>query len=100
MPEGISIRVTPRASRVRWGMRGDQITFSTPAPPVDGAANRSLTDAVKELLRVPQASIALVRGHTSREKVVEIEGWTAGQFRTHLAQHLGILPLDDRADGH
>jgi uncharacterized protein len=40
--------------------------------PVDGEANRGLIEALSEFFDVPKSSITIIRGHTSREKVVEI----------------------------
>lgn len=40
--------------------------------PVDGEANRGLIEALSEFFDVAKSQIQIVQGHTSREKVVEI----------------------------
>jgi uncharacterized protein (TIGR00251 family) len=81
----VAIRVQPRSSRERvQGLRGDAVAIQLKAPPVDGAANTALLNLVARLLRVPLASIALVRGATGRSKWIRVEGWSADQVRAAL----------------
>ena len=44
------------------------------APPVDGKANAALTALIAKRAGVPKSSVTVVRGHTSRDKVVRVEG--------------------------
>ena len=44
------------------------------APPVDGAANDAVVDYVGDWLGVSRRDVSIVGGHTSRTKVVEIDG--------------------------
>jgi uncharacterized protein len=41
--------------------------------PVDGEANRWLIEALSEFFDVPKSRITILHGHTSREKVVNIQ---------------------------
>lgn len=72
----ISVRVTPRSSKntVEWTPGGLQVHLT--APPVDGAANEALIALLAERLGVAKRDIRVVRGPTSRQKVVEIVGMT------------------------
>lgn len=72
----ISVRVTPRSSKntVEWTPGGLQVRLT--APPVDGAANEALIALLAERLGVAKRDIRVVRGTTSRQKVVEIVGMT------------------------
>jgi uncharacterized protein (TIGR00251 family) len=71
----LAIRVIPRSSRTRVdGRRGDAILVRLNAPPVDGAANDALVAFLSDVLEVPRRSIAIVSGHTSRDKRVRVEG--------------------------
>ena len=76
MPASIlEIRVIPRSPRTRVdGRRGDAILIRLKAPPVDGAANDALVAFLSDVLAVPRRSIAIVSGHTSRDKRVRVEG--------------------------
>jgi uncharacterized protein YggU (UPF0235/DUF167 family) len=41
-------------------------------PPADGRATTAALDAVADALAIPRRSVTLVRGATSRRKIVEI----------------------------
>jgi uncharacterized protein (TIGR00251 family) len=47
------------------------------APPVDGAANAAVIDALAEAFGVPRRSVQIVRGETGRRKTVRITGGSA-----------------------
>jgi len=42
------------------------------APPEKGEANRELIELIAEHFKVPKRAVRVVRGHTSREKLVEL----------------------------
>ena len=44
------------------------------APPERGKANRALEQLLADLLGVGRGRVAVVAGHASRRKVVEVEG--------------------------
>ena len=46
------------------------------APPVKGKANRELTAFLSRALGVSKSSLTIVKGHTSRHKVISVEGMT------------------------
>ena len=67
------VHAKPRAKRSRiLGERGDAVEVALAAPPVDGAANEELIRVVAKALAVPKRAITLVRGETSREKLVAV----------------------------
>jgi len=51
------------------------------APPVDGAANRSLAALLAAELGVPRTAVRIVTGDTGRTKVVEVDGVDAIALR-------------------
>jgi len=55
------------------------------APPVDGAANEALVALLAERLGVPKRQVVIVRGATSRQKVVEVVGLSPSDVRQRLA---------------
>lgn len=69
------VKVKPRARRQRLirGANGE-ISFETPAPPVDGKANAAVVDYLARGLRVPRNTIEIVLGAKTRRKLVEIGG--------------------------
>ena len=81
----ISIRLQPRAKREEVvGERGGAIVVRVTAPPVDGKANAALCQLIARLVRVSSTRVAVVRGQTSRDKVVRVEGVTQADLRAAL----------------
>jgi uncharacterized protein len=73
------VRVQPRASRSEVvGVHGDALKVRLLSPPVDGAANEALVDLLAASFAVRRGNVRIIAGHSSRSKIVEIEGVTAG----------------------
>jgi uncharacterized protein (TIGR00251 family) len=71
----LTVKVHPRAKRSALaGRLGDAWKLSLAAPPVDGKANDECVRFIAELAGVPRSRVRIVKGLTSRLKVVEIEG--------------------------
>ena len=71
----ITVKVHPRARRSGLAGRfGDAYKLDLASPPVDGKANDECIRFFAELTGVPRGQVRIVMGHTSRTKVVEIEG--------------------------
>lgn len=71
----LEIKVQPRSSRNQIaGEQDGVLKIKLTAPPVDGEANQALIDYLSGLLGVPKRNINLVKGETSRNKLVEISG--------------------------
>ncbi len=69
----IAIKLTPKASSNRIGeMRGDVLTVYVTAPPDKNKANEAMLKLLAAHFDVPVSRIKLVRGATSRNKLVEI----------------------------
>jgi uncharacterized protein (TIGR00251 family) len=56
------------------GERAGAVVIRVTAPPVDGKANAALCAFVAERAGVPRSRVEVVRGMTSRDKVVRVEG--------------------------
>jgi uncharacterized protein (TIGR00251 family) len=56
------------------GIRDGVLIVRVTAPAVEGRANESLRLLVAKRLRVPKSAVTIVRGHRSRDKVIEIDG--------------------------
>ena len=71
----VDVQVVPRSSRTAVGTRvGDRLRVAVTAPPVDGAANQAVIEALAEALGVRRSAVTIVRGETGRKKTVRIEG--------------------------
>jgi len=71
----LSVKLQPRASKNEIvGPLGEELRIKVTAPPVDAAANEALLRLLAEALSLPRGKVELVRGHTSRHKVIKICG--------------------------
>jgi uncharacterized protein (TIGR00251 family) len=83
----LSIKLQPRASTNEIGEAlGTELRVKVTAPPVDSAANEALVRFLAEALDCPRNCVELVRGQTSRHKVIAIRGMTADQVVAKLAK--------------
>jgi uncharacterized protein len=81
----LAVRVIPRARRDEIaGERDGRILVRLTAPPVEGAANAALCRLVARSAGVPARRVSIVRGLTSRDKVLRVEGVTADELRARL----------------
>ena len=82
-----AVRVHPRAKKNGiTGVVGDALKLSLTAPPVDGRANEACIEFFAKLLKVPQSSVTIASGQSSRSKVIRVSGVT-GQY---LREQLGL----------
>jgi uncharacterized protein len=65
---------------------GGAIKIRLRAPAVEGKANAALIRFLAEQLKLPRHSIVLERGHTSREKLIRMDGLTAEDVRTRMCE--------------
>jgi uncharacterized protein (TIGR00251 family) len=85
----IAVRVIPRAGRDEIaGERDGRLLIRLTAPPVEGAANAALCRLVARCAGVPARRVRIVRGQTSRDKVVRVEGMTADELRALMTRQL------------
>lgn len=82
----IAVRVIPRSSRYSLEWEQGSIKARLTAPPVEGAANVALIELLAERLEVPRRAITIVRGASSRQKLVEIKGLTLEEVQQKIAR--------------
>jgi uncharacterized protein len=81
----LSVRLQPRARRDEVvGERGGAVVIRVTAPPVDGKANEALCRLIAKAAGVPPSRVSVVRGHTSRDKIVRVEGTGIDTLRRAL----------------
>jgi uncharacterized protein (TIGR00251 family) len=81
----LAIRVQPRAKRTGVaGERGGAVVIRVSAPPVEGKANEAVEKLIADKLGAPKSAVAIVRGDSSRDKLVRIDGLSADEARTRL----------------
>jgi uncharacterized protein len=67
----LRIHLQPRASKNRVvGIHADKLKIAITAAPIDNRANEFLIDFLADFFAVKKSAIAIVKGQTSRDKVV------------------------------
>lgn len=81
-PMRVTVRLTPRAGRNELaGVREDGTMLArVTAAPSDGEANAALCRLIAKQAGVPPGTVAVVRGHRSREKTIELPAAGAGRL--------------------
>ena len=81
----LSVRVTPAASRdALLGWQGEVLRLSVAAPAQRGKANEAALRLLSAALGLPRERLRIVRGHTSRQKVIAIQGLDEAEVRARL----------------
>jgi uncharacterized protein (TIGR00251 family) len=71
------VQVVPPASRTMVGPAvGDWLRVAVTSPPVDGAANAAVIEALADAFGVRRAAVAIARGEHARRKTVRVVGAT------------------------
>jgi hypothetical protein len=74
----LSVKLQPRASANEIGdALGSELRIKVTAPPVDAAANEALVKLLARQLDCPRNRVELLRGHTSRHKIIKLHGLAA-----------------------
>ncbi len=70
----IFVRVRPGSAKAGISRVGDEIRIKIHSRPEGGKANTELIEVISKKLRIPKSGIKIVKGFTSRNKIIEIEG--------------------------
>jgi uncharacterized protein (TIGR00251 family) len=71
----IAVRVQTRAKRNEIaGQREGALVVRVTAPPVESRANDMVCKVLAERFGVPQSHVSVVRGASSRNKLIEVAG--------------------------
>ena len=80
----------PRARRDEIaGEREGRLLVRVTAPPVEGAANAALCRLLAKRVGVARGRVSVMRGGSSRDKVVHVEGLSGPQLRAALTREPG-----------
>jgi uncharacterized protein (TIGR00251 family) len=81
----ISLHVYPGAPRNEIvGFTDGVLGVKVAAPPVRGQANRELVAFISQALGVGKSSLAIIRGHTSRNKLIAVSGFSQEEVLKRL----------------
>jgi len=71
----ISVRVYPNAGKNEVGNFVDGVLrVKISAPPIRGKANKELITFLSQFLQISKGSVSIIKGHTTRNKLVAIDG--------------------------
>jgi uncharacterized protein (TIGR00251 family) len=87
----LEVVVRPRAKRRGIeGRRADgRLKLAVTAPPEDGKANEAVAALLAESLGVKARDVAVVQGHGSRQKRIEVQGLEQGECERRIEAALG-----------
>ncbi len=81
----IEVRIQPGARRTEVaGMFDDRVKIRVAARPVEGAANKELVKFLARKLGVSKSRVAILGGHKSRNKRLQIRGLETSAALTAL----------------
>ncbi len=81
----ISVKVAPKAARSAIvGWMGDVLKVSVTAVPERGKANAAVIELLAATLKLPKSSISVLRGGSSAQKLVQIDGLADGEVLRRL----------------
>ena len=93
----LEVHVQPGARRNELvGLKEAVLYIKVAAPPRKGEANRALLELLSRALGVQRGGLDIIRGHTSRNKVIAVEGVSADELKRRLAQ---AVPGKDSSSG-
>jgi len=83
----IAVKLTPRSSRNRLELQPDgQLRVWVRSAPTDNQANDSLCRFLAEQLHIGKSNVAIISGHTSRQKRLYISGLDKDTLAKLLSQ--------------
>ena len=82
-PRGITftVKVKPNAGRDEVTQDGRELYVRVAVPPADGKANARLIELVSGFFDVPKSAIKLLKGASSRNKIIEVAGLDGNTVR-------------------
>lgn len=81
----ISVRVYSNAAGNEVaGFSGGVFRVKVAAPPVQGKANRELVAFLGEALGISKNRVSITRGHTTRNKLIAIDGLSEADVKEQL----------------
>jgi uncharacterized protein (TIGR00251 family) len=90
----IEVHLQPGAKRSEIvGFREGVLYVKVTSPPQKGQANRALAELMAQTLKVHKSAIDIIRGQSSRSKVIAIQGLTSEGVKDILGQDLSCKDL-------
>jgi uncharacterized protein (TIGR00251 family) len=82
----ISVRLHPNATKNELVGFSDGVwVVKISAPPVKGKANKELISFLSKVLGVGKSSVSIAQGHTSRSKLIAVDGLSQQEIMKRLS---------------
>ena len=82
----LAVKVQPRAPMNEVGEAiGTELRLKVTAPPVDAAANEAVIRLLAARFDCPRSKVQIVRGRTSRHKIIKLHGLSAAEVIAKLS---------------
>jgi len=83
----LAAKVTPNAGRNEIsGFKEGVLQVKIGAPPDKGKANKELVDFLSEKLGIKKSAVLIIKGQTSRNKVITVEGLSGREIIKRLVK--------------
>lgn len=66
----VKIKISPNSKKNEIINDGEIIKIKITAQPIDGKANKALTEFLSKYFKIPKTSIKILKGETSKEKTI------------------------------
>jgi len=84
----IEVKVIPGSSRNSIEIEDDKIKVKLTTAPEKGKANAMLIDMLSKTLKIPKSSFSIVKGKSSRKKIISVEGFDKSYIIKKLSKNL------------
>lgn len=82
----ITVRVYPNATKNEVVGFSDGVwQVRVAAPPIKGKANKELISFLSKVLGVGRSSLSITKGHTTRSKLIAVDGLTQEELMKRLS---------------
>ena len=93
----ISVRVHPNAAKNEVVGFGDgALKVRVAAPPAKGKANSELIAFLSQILNIAKSKVSITKGHTSRRKVITVDGLSRQEITERLSSFSGDATRQSR----
>ncbi|WKZ28722.1 MAG: DUF167 domain-containing protein [Patescibacteria group bacterium] len=81
----LSVKVIPKSGRSELKFEGNLLKVWIKSAPEDGKANDELIRTLAKIFDLPRARIKIVKGKSTKNKLVDIEGISIEEMKKTLA---------------
>lgn len=83
----LAVKAIPNAPRHEIvGWLGEALKIKIHAPPVEGRASAALCQFLADALELPRHAVTVLRGDTSRQKIIHVAGLTRAELDDRLSR--------------